>query len=65
MLENKVEYVVTRQDVDTFFSRTLTDREWEVLSSEIESIMEHYVWTDLPMIMEDLPSIIAEDDKYE
>jgi hypothetical protein len=61
-MENKVDYTVTRQEVETYFTRTFTDREWEALASEIENIFYHYLWADLPMIVADLESIIEEDD---
>ena len=59
-MENKVEYTVTRSDVEAYFTRTFTDKEWETLAGEIESIFSHYLWTDLPMIVQDLPSIMEE-----
>jgi hypothetical protein len=61
-MENKVDYSVSRQEVETYFTRTFTDREWEALASEIENIFYHYLWTDLPLIVEDLENIITEDD---
>jgi len=64
-LENKVEYIVTRAEVDNVFSRTFTDKEWETLAGEIESIFDHYLWSDLPQIVTDLPDIMAENAKYE
>ena len=65
MLENKVDYTVTREEVGNYFSRTFTDKEWEVLASEIENIFYHYLWEDLPGIIEDLPNIVKEDSKYD
>jgi hypothetical protein len=63
-LENKVDYTITRAEVDNVFSRTFTDDEWTTLAGEIESIIDHYVWSDLPQIVIDLPEIMAEDAKY-
>jgi hypothetical protein len=59
-MTDKVEYAVTRQEVETYFTRTFTDEEWATLSVEIENIFYHYLWADLPMIVADLPSIMAE-----
>lgn len=59
-MEDKVEYEVTRHEVEVFFSRTFTDEEWAALAGEIESIFYHYLWADLPQIVKDLPSIMAE-----
>jgi hypothetical protein len=64
-MENKVDYTVSRQEVETFFSRTLTDKQWEVLASEIESIFYHYLWTDLPAIVENLDSLVEQDAKFD
>lgn len=57
-----VEYVITQQEVETFFTRKFSDKEWTVLISEINGIIEHYVWTDLPTIVKDLDSIVEDYD---
>jgi hypothetical protein len=62
-MENKVVYEVSRHEVETVFSRTFTDEQWLTLVSEIESIFYHYLWTDLPTIVEDLDSIVEENSK--
>lgn len=59
-MENKVDYTVTRAEVETYFSRSFTDEEWATLASEIENIFYHYLWADLPTIVEDLPNIMEE-----
>jgi hypothetical protein len=64
-MENKVDYTVHRSEVETFFSRTFTDKQWEVLAGEIESIFYHYLWSDLPAIVDDLDSIVDPDAKFD
>jgi hypothetical protein len=59
-MTNTVDYQVTRHEVEVVFSRTFTDEEWATLATEIESIFYHYLWADLPQIVKDLPSIMAE-----
>ena len=63
--EDQVVYKVTRANVENVFSRTLTDEEWEHLSNEIYGIFDHYLWSDLPQIVIDMPSDLAENAKYE
>jgi hypothetical protein len=63
-VDNQVEYIVTRANVENVFSRTFTDEEWEHLSNEIYGIFDHYLWADLPQIVIDMPSDLAEDAKY-
>lgn len=62
-MENKVEYVVTRSEVENVF-REFTDKEWVVIAGEIENIFYHYLWSDLPNIVEDLPSLLEEYEAY-
>jgi len=64
-MENKVDYTVHRSEVEIFFSRTFTDKQWEVLASEIESIFYHYLWSDLPAIVEDLDNLVEQDSKFD
>jgi hypothetical protein len=59
-VENQVEYKVTRANVENIFSLTLTDEEWEYLSNEIYGIFDHYLWSDLPEIVKDMPAELAE-----
>lgn len=65
IMENKVDYTVSRHEVETFFSRTFTDKQWEVLASEIESIFYHYLWSDLPSIVEDIDNLVDQDSKFD
>jgi hypothetical protein len=64
-MENKVEAVITRDAVESFVGKELTDKEWEVLASEIEDTMTHYVWADLPSMMDNLEYNVEQDAKYD
>jgi hypothetical protein len=57
---DNLEYTVSRSEVQSFFSRDFTDQEWQVLVSEINNIFYHYLWTDLPAIVDDLPNLLEE-----
>lgn len=63
MLENKVVFEVHRTEVGSMVGRELTDREWEVMASEIESFLEHYTSIDVPILFDDIDILVAEDDK--
>ncbi len=58
MTDNTVVFTVERSEVERVFSVTLTDKQWQVLSSEIDGIFYHYLWSDLPSIMQDLDDIV-------
>jgi hypothetical protein len=64
-MENKVEVVITRDELETLYTRVFTDREWEVLASEIESLIDYWVEADVPSIVANLDSLVEEDSKYE
>ena len=64
-MENKVEAVITRDAVESFVGKELTDKEWEVLASEIEDTMTHDVWADLPSMMDNLEYNVEQDAKYD
>jgi hypothetical protein len=64
-MENKVEAVITRDSVESFVGKVLTDKEWEVLASEIEDTMIHYVWADLPSMMDNLEYNVEQDNKFD
>jgi hypothetical protein len=64
MLENKVEYTVYRDHVEKHIGATLSDREWEVLATDIESFIDYAIWQQMADLYEELPQSIQEDDKY-
>lgn len=63
-LENKVEYTVYRDQVEGSFG-TLTDRQWEVLASELESRLDVRLEGILSDIVDELDYLVEQDDKYE
>ena len=63
-MENKIVFEVHRTEVSSMVGRELTDREWEVMASEIESFLEHYTSIDVPILFGDIDSLVAEDDEY-
>jgi hypothetical protein len=64
MLENKVDYTVHRSEVDRLLGITITDEQWEVMSSEIESFIAYAIWQEMGNIWEELPNTMEEDSKY-
>jgi hypothetical protein len=63
-MENKVDYTISRQAVEQYTNQTFTDREWEVLASDIESFIDYALYQQLEQLLEELPQSIADDDKY-
>lgn len=64
-MENKVDYTVYRQDVENMAGRPLTDKEWEVMASEIEGMLNHYFFNDTPLLLEDIDYLVEQDSKYD
>jgi hypothetical protein len=64
-MEDKVSYEITRDYIENLFTREFTDQEWKLLASEIDSLIEYWVDSDLPGIIENLPSLVEEDSKSE
>lgn len=63
-MENKVDYTVYKAQVEDYTKQTFTDREWEVLASDIESFIDYAIWQQITELVEELPQSIADDDKY-
>ncbi len=64
-MENKVEVIVTRSSLETLYARVFTDKEWEVLASEIEGMLEYWLETDVPNIIDNLEYLVEQDSKYD
>ncbi len=64
-MENKVEYTVYREQLQTLYARVFTDKEWEVLASEIEGMLEYWLETDVPNIIDNLEYLVEQDSKYD
>ena len=65
-LENKIEFVWTRKDFDGVCGRPLTDREWEVMASEVESETEESWFAKIIKDkFEIIEHLVEQDNKYE
>lgn len=64
-LENKVDSTFYRIDIEKQFGK-LTDQQWKVVASEIESMSSFYVWNHIgEFILDELEQTVEEDTKYE
>jgi len=63
-LENKIEVTIYRDTVEGI-TRQLTDKEWEVMSSELESALIDLVMPTVKGIYSELNNLVAEDSKYD
>jgi predicted HAD superfamily phosphohydrolase YqeG len=57
---DKVEVVITREQLEWIYDRKFSDVEWVVLSNEIENIVEHYIETDVPYALADLDNLVKD-----
>lgn len=66
MNENKIEMVWTKADFERVCGRPLTDKEWEVLASEVESDLEELI---IPEVIQGkfdvVDHLVEQDQKYE
>lgn len=62
-MENKVDFTFTRKQVEDWADRPITDREWEVMSGEIESALEYYLGEEIERLWGDIDYLIEQDDK--
>ena len=64
-MENKVDYTFTRQQVQNFLpaGTELTDYQWEVMASELESAFDNIFPEEVRILWEQIDEIIAEDVK--
>jgi hypothetical protein len=63
-LENKVDYTVYREDIEKAFGK-LTDKEWEVFSSEIEDAIDKRLEQMSADIIDNLEHLVEQDRKYD
>jgi hypothetical protein len=59
-MENKVDITVFRDMV----SKTLTDRQWEVMASHIEGATLEFLEENLDIWLDSIDELVAEEDKY-
>jgi hypothetical protein len=63
-MENKVSYTVYRDQVENHLDVKLTDREWEVFASDIESFIDYAIWQQMRDLHEELPQSIEDDEEF-
>lgn len=62
-MENKVDSTFYRIDIENQYG-ILTDKQWEVVAGEIESMSSFYVWNHIgEFILDDLADAVADDEK--
>ena len=64
-MENKVTYTFTRQQVAEALGETLTDKQWEVMASELEDLIDYYFYDELPRVWADIDEMVAQDSKFD
>ena len=64
-MENKVDYTIYREEVERLADKQFTDKEWEVLASEIESFIDYAIWQQMWEIVKELPDLVEQDSKYD
>jgi len=64
-MENKVDYTFTRADVENVVGQSITDKQWEVMASELEDALSYYISDEIPRIWEDIDYIVEQDSKSE
>jgi len=53
-MENTITYEISRSLVEFNYDIKLTDEQWQELSNQLYDTIDHYVWLDLPKLLEDL-----------
>ena len=66
MLENKIKMIWARADFERIVGRTLTDKEWEVMASEVEGDAEEVaIPTLIKSKFEIIEHLVEQDKKYD
>lgn len=63
-LENKVEYNIYRDTIQRWFG-SMTDKEWEVFASEIESAIDEKLMSLSADIHDNLAYLVEQDSKFD
>jgi hypothetical protein len=64
-MENKVDYTFTRKQVSDAVGRELTDKEWEVMASELEDAIDYYFYDEIPRLFTDIDYLVEQDSKFD
>ncbi len=64
-MENKVDYTFTREQVENSVGKSLTDKQWEVMASELEDALNYYLYDEITRIWEDIDYLVEQDSKFD
>ena len=64
-MENKVDYTFYRDTVETHAGRPITDKEWEVISSELEDALDYYFGEELVRLWQDIDQLVEDDSEFD
>jgi hypothetical protein len=62
-MENKVDYTFTRADVERIVGQAITDKQWEVMASELEDALSYYFADETPRLWQDIDYLVSLDEK--
>ena len=60
MNKNTFTFTVTRDEVNSSYGVELTDKQWEVLQSEMSDFLVYYTQDELSRLIPEIDSIVAE-----
>ena len=64
-MENKAEYTFTKEQVELAVGQEITDKQWEVMASELEDALNYYFWEEIPRLWADIETLVEQDSKYD
>ena len=64
-MENKAEYTFTQEQVELAVGQEITDKQWEVMASELEDALDYYFWEEIPRLWADIETLVEQDSKYD
>ena len=64
-MENKAEYTFTKEHVELAVGQEITDKQWEVMASELEDALDYYFWEEIPRLWADIETLVEQDSKYD
>jgi hypothetical protein len=62
-MENKVDYTFTRAGVEKIVGKSITDKQWEVMASELEDALDYYFNDETPRLWQDIDYLVEQDSK--
>ena len=64
-MENKVDYTFTKAEVELSVGQNITDKQWEVMASELEDALNYYFWEEIPRVWAEIDNLVEEDSKHD